>query len=924
MTNSNVSDSQLQQAYQKAFKAYIGRNNVTGLDIGYKYVGGQRTDDIVVRIHVREKIPETALEAAQVFPRDIDGIPVDIIQAVYESADESAVVTRETLFQRQRRQSVIQPGLSISHPNVSAGTFGTVVYDNLTGRPCMLSNWHVIVGSNNASPGDDIIQPGFADGGRLPQDRVGQLERSILNAEGDAAIAVIDLTSGRSLDLTQYETGVTVQSARMAKIGDILGKSGRTTGVTQGRVDGFGAYTIPYSVGARTIQGFKIVPVIDGNPNNDEISSGGDSGSIWYDSDTHEGIGLHFAGETSPNPRQEHAISCHLPIVLDALNISLMPIAKQGVPLLSAEAVVGSLQEVIDNNLFIPYGDIETSPLAANARLCEEIQRILAENNFYRYRIDSIYGRRTRQALRDFKAAHSVGGGDILGPTTADILLRLPIGTGGGRCPFAVWTPITGSSGSYLGGPFKIVHHTTEGSTAAGAMSAYRSNRSDPHFTVDANTIYQHISTDKAARSLRNSSGGVQTNRDSAIQIEVVAFAGRSKDRRTLENVARLCRWIERTYDIPQVWPNGFPEPAINGENPASHGVPHNRNARTWDTEGGHYGHSHVPENTHWDPAYTPSELEIVMGGVLRTLETAEAFEAELLRVPEIEVEIDNLKLITYPVTVNLDANGQGDVVLDVAWERVTAVIPQAVKNARGVWESCTVALTEQEGQTLLVATNGHPETKVTILVKVLDSQLLSPEAKSLGCPLGDHETTLEIKTVDNETPIELEEVECEAPPIIEEVTLPEAVPFPAVNVQLPERGTGFYSYSRYRHKQFGLAETIRAIETICHDWFLNHRTGPLIGIGNISVRGGGPVPPHSSHQRGVDVDIRPLRSDGARVSVRYQDAAYSRSRTQELVNTIRANSILSIDIILFNDPDVVGVQPWPGHDDHLHVRFRV
>ena len=329
MLNSNFSDSQLQQAYQKAFKAYIGRNDVTGIDVGYKYVGGQRTDDIAVRIHVREKIPKTALEAAEVFPPEIDGVPVDIIQAIYKST-----AAREDLSKRKTRQDIIQPGLSIGHPHVTAGTFGTVVYDNFSGRPCILSNWHILVGSSNASPGDDIIQPGSLDGGRLPRDRVGQLERSILDAEGDAAIGFLDLASGRSLDLAQLDTGFVVQSARMAQIGDILEKSGRTTGVTRGKVDGLGSYTIPYSVGERTIQGFKIVSVIDGNPNNEEISSGGDSGSIWYDPVTKEGVGLHFAGELDPDPRQENAIACHLPSVLEALNISLTPSTQpQGVRL---------------------------------------------------------------------------------------------------------------------------------------------------------------------------------------------------------------------------------------------------------------------------------------------------------------------------------------------------------------------------------------------------------------------------------------------------------------------------------------------------------------------------------------------------------------------------------------------------------------
>ncbi|MDX0481415.1 hypothetical protein GOD90_20275 [Sinorhizobium medicae] len=176
-------------------------------------------------------------------------------------------------------------------------------------------------------------------------------------------------------------------------------------------------------------------------------------------------------------------------------------------------------------------------------------------------------------------------------------------------CPFAMQMPISGSSGSYTGGPFKIVHHTTEGSTAEGAFRAYRANRSDPHFTVDETGIYQHIDTGRAARALRNPPGGGQTNRDSAIQIEVVGFAHRAKSMATLRNVARLCRWIENTHGVPRTWPNDLPKAAKNGRDPGDH----NRNARTWDTRGGHYGHSQVPENTHWDPGYTEQECSFVL-----------------------------------------------------------------------------------------------------------------------------------------------------------------------------------------------------------------------------------------------------------------------------------------------------------------------
>ncbi|MET0210407.1 MAG: N-acetylmuramoyl-L-alanine amidase [Burkholderiaceae bacterium] len=177
------------------------------------------------------------------------------------------------------------------------------------------------------------------------------------------------------------------------------------------------------------------------------------------------------------------------------------------------------------------------------------------------------------------------------------------------RCPFATFRVISGSSGPHVGGPFKIVHHTTEGSSAAGAFAAFTRNRSDPHFTVDAETIFQHIDTSEGARALRNDPGGVQTNRDSAIQIELVGFAHLPKNVRAMENLARLCRWIESTHGVPAVWPSGPPKPAKNGKDPGGH----NRDAATWESKSGHYGHSHVPENTHWDPAFSAEEAAFVL-----------------------------------------------------------------------------------------------------------------------------------------------------------------------------------------------------------------------------------------------------------------------------------------------------------------------
>ena len=79
------------------------------------------------------------------------------------------------------------------------------------------------------------------------------------------------------------------------------------------------------------------------------------------------------------------------------------------------------------------------------------------------------------------------------------------------KCPFAVWMPLDGSPGAYVRGhPFKIVHHTTEGSSADGAFATYRTTRNIPHFTVDDRTIYQHADTDVAVSALKHPPGGTE------------------------------------------------------------------------------------------------------------------------------------------------------------------------------------------------------------------------------------------------------------------------------------------------------------------------------------------------------------------------------------------------------------------------------
>lgn len=80
-------------------------------------------------------------------------------------------------------------------------------------------------------------------------------------------------------------------------------------------------------------------------------------------------------------------------------------------------------------------------------------------------------------------------------------------------------------------------------------------------------------------------------------------------------------------------------------------------------------------------------------------------------------------------------------------------------------------------------------------------------------------------------------------------------------------------------------------------------------------------MPPHASHRRGTDVDIRPQRTNGERVPTNIRESAYSREKTKMVVDELVKDS--NLNLILFNDNKIEGVRFWEGHENHLHVRFK-
>jgi hypothetical protein len=54
---------------------------VTGVDVGYKMVGGQQTDVLAIRVYVARKIDPPP---DQRIPAEIEGVPTDVIERRFE------------------------------------------------------------------------------------------------------------------------------------------------------------------------------------------------------------------------------------------------------------------------------------------------------------------------------------------------------------------------------------------------------------------------------------------------------------------------------------------------------------------------------------------------------------------------------------------------------------------------------------------------------------------------------------------------------------------------------------------------------------------------------------------------------------------------------------------------------------------------
>ena len=121
----------------------------------------------------------------------------------------------------------------------------------------------------------------------------------------------------------------------------------------------------------------------------------------------------------------------------------------------------------------------------------------------------------------------------------------------------------------------------------------------------------------------------------------------------------------------------------------------------------------------------------------------------------------------------------------------------------------------------------------------------------------------------------------------------------------------------------YGNEHTIRAVVSVIGAYRDAHPEAPRVVVGDISLRHGGPMDEHVSHQNGLDVDVYYPRRDDVLESPR-TTSQIDRRLAQDLVDRFLAAGAEIIFVGYssgLHGPRGV-VVPYPDHENHMRVRF--
>lgn len=303
--------------------------DVTGVDVGYKEVGGEQTDDMAILVFVRRKGEFAERDR---IPGEIHGIPSDVIEAEFTPLTGSAAATAGEpnplgATVDPRRYDPLVGGCSTAPARIGNwyGTVGIPVRERATGRQRVLSCWHVFCDDPGWERLDRrITQPAIKLGGRIGSDVIGsvvaaRLGQIVIDFGYDWYVdCAISDAIGRSATATILRIGH-VKGSTTPIEGDLVRKYGATTEHTYGVVASTNFTTVVTYSSVGKVTFYYQYRITAPDRTMPPFSLPGDSGAIVVDTES-MALGLLFAGDKGG----AYGIANPMYMVLGALNIELI------------------------------------------------------------------------------------------------------------------------------------------------------------------------------------------------------------------------------------------------------------------------------------------------------------------------------------------------------------------------------------------------------------------------------------------------------------------------------------------------------------------------------------------------------------------------------------------------------------------------
>ncbi len=283
--------------YEQELKALEG---VISVNIGNKYEKGHPTGDLAICVFV---VPGSAVELSQRIRAVIkdNEIPIDVTEGNRDPQNR----------EREKYRNPLVGGIAVWNTLCTKfGTLGAIVYDAKTLAPMALSNHHIFNGKEGLI-GGDIAQGDIND--NTANGIIGTVVVDKVDVDLDCALCILNDARGREPRIEGYpiEPGSPNGPKRVRRPSKDMRviKSGVATGITRGIVD---------KVWSKE---FRVKPDPDYPSHDGEISTGGDSGSVWLEVESFDAVGLHYDGEKDRDPRAEMALAKRMDKIVDKLDI---------------------------------------------------------------------------------------------------------------------------------------------------------------------------------------------------------------------------------------------------------------------------------------------------------------------------------------------------------------------------------------------------------------------------------------------------------------------------------------------------------------------------------------------------------------------------------------------------------------------------